>query len=108
MSITAIQSGFGANNTQQVQQGITQVGQQYGGQVTTSGTSYQLQGGGIAGGSLTTPYYGYSSYTTTTSIVIEPDIRLRKVENGWILKMHSKEYVLTETAQVAKYLQLFE
>ncbi len=43
-----------------------------------------------------------------TSPVDKTDINLRKVENGWILKMHNKEYVLTETEQVTKYLKLFE
>lgn len=104
MSITAIQSGLGANAIQ----GIS-------GTVTTTSAPYQgILGGGIVGGSITTPYYGYQPQytwpqtTSGTSIVIEPDISLRKVENGWVLKMHGKEYVLTETAQVTKYLQLFE
>ena len=117
MSITSIQnqanstlagalSAQGSTSSQQSYQGTTAASGILGGSTTiyqgNQGQGYL--GGGLYGGYQTTPYYGY----TTPSVVIDPDIALRKVENGWIVKMQGKEYVLTGTDQVEKYLKLFE
>jgi hypothetical protein len=97
-----------AQNSQQAQQNST--------------TNYfpsagSLTGGIVGTGSSTTIYHGgqqgqsylggglYSGYTSST--YTEPDIALRKVENGWILKMKGKEYILNGTDKVEKYLKLF-
>ena len=47
---------------------------------------------------------------TTTFIYQYPyvdpfSIKLRKVENGWILMKDGKEYILTKPEQIVKYLQ---
>lgn len=73
-------------------------------------TSSSLVGAGSTGSYYhqTLPYFGGGISTQVTTDYSQQDVILRKVENGWILKMHNKEYVLIETAQVTKYLQLFE
>lgn len=53
-------------------------------------------------------YYGNGYYYSQPTSLVEPDVTLRKVENGWIIKMQGKEYVITETNQVEKYLTLFD
>jgi hypothetical protein len=118
MSITSIQnqansslagalSTQGSTSSQQSYQGNTAASGNLSGSTTIYHGGQQGQGylgGGLYGGYQTTPYYGY----TAPAVVIDPDIALRKVENGWIVKMQGKEYVLTGTDQVEKYLKLFE
>lgn len=109
MSIVAIQTQAGIQSAQQGQQNQ---------QTSASNSNYtQLGQAGLAGGlSSTTVYQGYGSpgsiyqspyYGYTQSTYTEPDIALRKVENGWILKMKGKEYILNGTDKVEKYLKLF-
>lgn len=78
---------------------------------STSGYLNSIYGPqGITAVPYTSPYSGpYTGISTQPiSYNTQQDVTLRKVENGWVLKMHNKEYVLTDTEQVTKYLKLFE
>lgn len=98
------------NNTkpQGLSSGLSLAGQQSQGVASNqlAGVSGSLIGQGYGGSSGTTytipSYYGGQYAPTPNSDLIT----IRKVENGFILTMQGKEYIITDNKQVLKYLAL--
>lgn len=71
-----------------------------------------MAGGTLGTGSYTTGYsvLGGPSYSQTPSYYpyVKDELRIRKVENGYILSYSGKEYVCINHDQVAKYLKLLD
>ncbi len=71
---------------------------------TLGGTAGITIGPGTSGYAHTVPNYIWTQpqYPVTPS----NEARIRKVENGWIFIYNNKEYVLVESSQALKYLEL--
>lgn len=75
-----------------------------GGSGTSAGSLSGQAGGIIAPYTIGTLPPSTYSWPPPTPVVY--DIVIRKVENGFILTMEGKEYIITDNSQVLKYLDL--
>lgn len=75
----------------------------------TNATSWSNLYGNSISGTLPPPT-GISTYPSYSPFYGIPeqryDVQIRKVENGFILKMDNKEYIITDNKQVLKFLDL--
>lgn len=81
----------------------------FGNNQLSSGTNSTLNTGLIGTSNCTIWPYTYTPHTTyvysTPSTEPHYSIKLRQVENGWVMLKDGKEYIISDVKEILKYLK---